>query len=145
VALLVFTVACTQNDTSTADTAAGDTVASLALADLAGTWDGSSLDSAGNPLVRTELIATDSDTGWTLNLINAADTSKRTTTDVRVVSLAGDSLVVESGPYASVLREGQQITTRTVYRLENGRLVGITDVTYPGPEVVTLRGELTRR
>jgi len=145
--LLIVFVACAERNTSTADTGVvGDTSgSSVASTDFAGTWEGSSLDTAGNPLVRTELIATGSETGWKLNLVNAADTTKRTTTEVRVVSRAGDSVVVESGPYPSVLRAGQQVTTRTVYRLENGRLVGITDATYPGGDVVRLRGELTRR
>jgi hypothetical protein len=40
------------------------------------------------------------------------------------VTFAGDSLVVESGPYMSGRRPGARAVSREVYRLVDGRLVG---------------------
>ncbi len=67
---------------------------------------------------------------------------------MRIVALAGDSLVSEAGPYASVCRSGVQVSTRSVLRLQGGRLVGRTVARYPttGPDsVLQLRTEGTRQ
>jgi hypothetical protein len=49
---------------------------------------------------------------------------------VRVVAVAGDSIVTEAGPYESVLRKGVQVSTRNVSRLRDGKLVGRIEARY---------------
>jgi hypothetical protein len=39
---------------------------------------------------------------------------------VRVVAVAGDSIVTDAGPYQSFVRKGVRVTTRTVSRLQSG-------------------------
>jgi hypothetical protein len=89
--------------------------------------------SGDSTLVLHELVATPERSGWTLNFPNRAPIP------VRVVHVAGDSIVTEAGPYLSVLREGNvQVTTRGVYRLRSGRLYGNTVARYAvaGPDSV---------
>ena len=42
------------------------------------------------------------------------------------VSVDGDSIMAETGPYPSVRRKGVQVITNSVMRLEGGNLVGRT-------------------
>ena len=49
---------------------------------------------------------------------------------VRVVAVAGDSTVTEAGPFESFIRKGVQVTTRTVNRLQDGKLVGTIEARY---------------
>ena len=49
---------------------------------------------------------------------------------VRVVAVAGDSIVTDAGPYESFVRKGVRVTTRTVSRLESGKLVGTIEARY---------------
>ena len=46
------------------------------------------------------------------------------------VTLSGDSIMLKSEPYASMRRKGKQVWTESVYRLENGKLVGPTVAHY---------------
>ena len=52
---------------------------------------------------------------------------------LRVVATEGDSLVWEAGPFESAIRKGVQVrVSRTVARMQDGKLVGKTTVTYVG-------------
>jgi len=76
-------------------------------------------------LVTYQLTATADTSGWTITFPN-----RKQPIPARVVAVAGDSLVMEAGPYESVLRRGVQVTTHGVLRLENGKLVGQTVAHY---------------
>ena len=104
----------------------------ISLADVAGTWDGT-VTAVGNDTVLTivELTATADPSGWTMKVANAKTPTMMTSVPSQNVLAAGDSVVVEAGPFASVLRPGQQVTTHTVYRLQDGKLVGSIRATYP--------------
>jgi hypothetical protein len=125
---------CGKSENQTADDrAAMDTAAvapatpaapPISLADVAGKWKIRTTDEAGGTPVETELTATADTSGWTL----AAP--KRKPIPVRVVAVAGDSIVSESGPYESFILKGTQVTTRAVYRLQGGKLVGTTEARY---------------
>ena len=145
--LLVGVVACRP----AADQPAADTTASvappapapLALADLAGTWDMKSMaEGSDSVLVTFELMATADTTGWMQHFAG------RDPIPMRVLALAGDSVITETGPFESVLRPGVQVSTHSVMRLQDGRLVGTTIARYKtsGPDsVVRIRTEGTRR
>jgi len=129
-------------DTSAAAMSAGVPSATISLADLAGTWSMRGVTEDGkNTVVNYELVAKAESSGWTLNFAN------REPIPLHVVAVAGDSIVLEAGPYESVLRKGVQVTTHTVGRVQDGKLVGLTVARYSttGPDsVVPVRFEGTR-
>jgi hypothetical protein len=87
------------------------------------------------------MIATADNSGWSFNF------PKRAPVPIRVLAVAGDSIVTEAGPYESVLRKGVQVTTYSTLRLQDGKLVGSTVARYAtsGPDsVLHLRSEGTR-
>jgi hypothetical protein len=141
-------VGCARSeDAATVDTAAGGaaataTPAPISLGDVAGRWTMRSTPETGDTtVVVSQLNTTGDTTGWTMTLPNRAPVS------TRVVLVSGDSIVTENGPYESVLRKGVQVTTRTVVRLRDGKLVGNTVARYTttGPDsILRLRVEGTR-
>lgn len=110
---------------TTSDTMAGAGAAAeagtISLNDVAGTWKVRSTDEMGKNPIETELRATADTSGWTMV------GPDRKTYPVRVLAVAGDSFVTESGPRPSFLVKGAQVTTRTVYRLQGDKLVGTTE------------------
>jgi hypothetical protein len=126
---------CAKSENRTAaDRTAMDTVAAapatpaaspaISLADVAGKWKVRSTDEAGGNVVEIELAATADTSGWTMTGPN------RKPIPVRVIAVAGDSIVTEAGPFESFIRKGVQVKTRAVYRLEGGKLVGTTEAHY---------------
>lgn len=116
--------------------------APLALSDLAGKWTvRGTKPGTDSTIVTYDLIATGENTGWTANF------PKRKPIPIRVVAIAGDSLVTQSGPYESVLRKGVQVTTDNTIRLKDGKLVGRTVAHYKTTKpdsVIELQLEGTR-
>ena len=115
--------------------------ARISLADVAGKWKVRATDEAKGTVVESELTATADTSGWTVTFPN------RKPIPVRVVAVAGDSIVTEAGPYESVTRKGIQVRTRAVRRLQDGKLVGtsISRFVTRGPDsVARYRHEGTR-
>lgn len=109
--------------------------ATISLADVAGKWKIRSTDEAGGNPLEVELVATANTSGWNLTGPN------RKPIPVRVIAVAGDSIVTEAGPYESFLRKGVQVRTRTVNRLQGEKLVGTIELRYAtrGRDSVALR------
>jgi hypothetical protein len=138
-------IACRKADRRAA---AGDTSASassatrIVLADVAGKWIVHVIpDTGGSAVLTFTMVTTGDSTGWSNTFPNGQSVP------VRVVSVAGDSVVTETGPHESALRKGVQVKTHSVSRLQNGKLVGTTDAHYQtaGPDSVRhLRFEGTR-
>lgn len=143
---VVVALACSPGEQTASDTT--DTLAAPApasLSDYAGTWQGPvTAADGGDAVANLELTAAADPANWSMTVVNATDASRTTTAPVRA-SLSGDTLILESGPFASVLREGAQVSTHSIYRLEGGRLVGTVHVTYANGDTVMLRSEATRR
>lgn len=115
--------------------------ATLSLASLAGTWRVRGFNEAGDSIVGFQLVATGETSGWTINFPN------RPPIPLRVVAVAGDSVITEGGPYESILRPGVQVRTRGVFRLEGDTLSGTTVARYAtsGPDsVLRVRTKATR-
>lgn len=116
--------------------------APIALADVAGKWAVRVTPESGDSTVLNfEMVATGDTSGWMFNF------PKRKPVPVRVLAVDGDSIVTEAGPFESMLRKGVQVTSRTVNRLQDGKLVGATTARYAtsGPDsVAQLRFEGTR-
>jgi len=138
---IVF-MACTKAETPPADTAAVAAVepapappAPISLAAVAGSYDVTGKNEAGDStLVTYVLTATADTTGWSITFPN------RKPIPLRIVSVAGDSIVMDGGPYESAIKKGIMVTTNTVNRLENGKLVGRTVAHYAtkGPDTVRI-------
>jgi hypothetical protein len=93
--------------------------ATLSLADVAGTWSMEALPETGDSaLVTYEMVATDNTEGWLVTFPG------REPIEARVVSVGGDSIIVEVGPYESALRGGLMVSTRSIVRLQDGSIGG---------------------
>ena len=93
--------------------------ATISLADVAGVWSMQALPEVGDSVIVTyEMVATDNTEGWTFTFPD------REPIPVQVVAVEGDSIIVDTGPYESALREGVMVSTRSVVRLQNGNLTG---------------------
>lgn len=113
---------------NTGDTAAaapaGAETGSISLSDLAGTWKIRSTNPDGSKPVETEVRATADTSGWTMT------GPDKKPIPVRVLAVAGDSVVTEAGPYGSFVLKGAQVKTRTVYRVQGDKLTGTTEARY---------------
>ena len=99
--------------------------APIALADVAGKWAMRTMAEGGDSTLLTyELVIGAEPSSWTLNFPN------RKPIPGRVVTVSGDSIVTEAGPYESLLRKGVQVTTLSVARLQDGKLVGTVTARY---------------
>ena len=117
--------------------------ATISLSDVAGTWAvRSTVEGDESTVVNYDLIADADRSGWSLKFPG------RDPIPLRVVAVEGDSIVIEGGPFESVLRKGVQVRTVVVSRLQDGRLVGTTVARYEGQgpdSVARLRFEGTRK
>lgn len=117
---------CAKTETAATDSAAAPAPApaGLTAGDLTGRWDMRAVPVSGDTTPTTFVLTAGPDnTGWTLIYPNRPPVPMRVTID-------GDSIVSESGPYESVRRKGVQVRTNTVLRLEGGNLVGSTVAHY---------------
>jgi hypothetical protein len=99
--------------------------AAMTFADVAGTWNMKAVPDSGTDTSATtfKLVATADSTGWKQTFSNGL------TVPVHPM-LMGDSIVLHSGPYASVRRKGVQVTTETSLRKEGDKLMGHTTAHY---------------
>jgi hypothetical protein len=139
---IVFAVACSKSESPPADTgmaaapaAAPAPVAAAAapvsLKDVAGKYTVTGKNEAGDSTLITYTLNATADTTWNVVFANGQKVSQHVTVD-------GDSLIVDAGPYASVLRKGVKVTTHTVYHVQDGKLMGRTVAHYDvkGPDTV---------
>lgn len=135
-------VACTKAETPPADTAAAVAPvepapappAPISLAAVAGKYDvNGKYEGTDSTVVKYVLTTTADTTGWSITFPN------RKPVPVHIVAVAGDSIVMESGPYESAIRKGVMVRTNTVNRLENGKLVGRTVAHYATKGADTVR------
>jgi hypothetical protein len=135
---LLLVAACAKADkpaTEAAATAAA-APAAISLQDVAGTWAMKTFREGSDSVLLTfQMTATNSESGWSFTFPG------REPVPVRVVAVAGDSIMTEAGPYESALRKGSQVSTRSVMRLSGGKLAGSTVATYANGEELRLRTE----
>ena len=93
------------------------------VADFAGTWQNTAiLTGVANPVPST-FTGTAAGNDWTMSLEGRPGIPL-------TVSMSGDSLIVVSAEYESILRPGVMVTTRTAAVMQNGQLVGNMTATY---------------
>jgi hypothetical protein len=91
----------------------------ISLADMAGTWEMSTMaESSDSVLVTYEMVATADTTGWMVTFPGMAPVA------MTVSLVDGDSVVSQMGPYPSALRSGMTVTTQAVSRLVDGAIQG---------------------
>jgi hypothetical protein len=116
----VDTTSAMASSTSTSTTTAtvAPAPAPINLADVAGKWDMRSVPTTGDTTPTTfVLTATGTTSGWTIKFPGRGAIAER-------VVVAGDSIILEAGPYQSVRRKGVQVVTNGALRLQGGNLVG---------------------
>lgn len=97
------------------------------IADFAGTWQTmSTLEGTPDPVPST-LTGSADGSEWTMTL-EGRDPVPLT------ASIVGDSLVLVSDPYESVLRDGVTVSVRTAGVMQDGRMIGTLVATYQTPE-----------
>lgn len=119
---------CAKTDTQATDTAGAADVpegpAALSAADVSGRWNMTAVPETGDTSATTfVLTATNDNMGWTFTFPNRPPVPVR-------VTIAGDSISTDVGPYESVRRRGVQVRTNSVLRLQGGNIVGSTVAHY---------------
>ena len=113
--------------------------AAISLADVKGKWKMKTM-AEGSDSTMVEYTLDAGDAGWTLHFPKRPPVPTKPTAD-------GDSIVADAGPYESVLQKGLKVTTHSVFRLQDGKLVGTTVAHYAikgADSVRNLRSEGTR-
>ena len=95
------------------------------LADFAGTWAMQAMTESGDSvLIEYEMTAMAGTEGWTVTFPD------RDPIPAHIMDAQGDSVVIHLGPYPSALRDDVSVTTLTVSRIVDGRMVGYFTATY---------------
>ena len=96
------------------------------IADFAGTWNVKSVLEGTPDTVPSTLTGTADPASWTMTLEGRPNVPL-------TVSMSGDSLVVQTAEYESILRKGVMVTVRTASVLMNGMMMGNLVATYRTP------------
>lgn len=109
---------------------------------IAGTWaiENTVKTAAGKDTVVTSLLTATADASMWVTHLAGRDPIR-----TRVVAMAGDSAVTEAGPFQSVARPGQTVTTHQTLHFKDDAVWGTIEARYSNGEVVkgTVKG--TRR
>jgi hypothetical protein len=114
-------------DAPAMDEAPATEPAAVTMADFAGTWQNTAMLEGTPDPVSTTLSGSDDGMEWTMTL-EGRDPVAMT------ASMSGDSLVLVSEPYESILRDGVTVTVRTAGTLVDGRMIGSLVATYTTPD-----------
>ena len=128
-AIATDTAAAKPADTTAAiapdTTAANPAAASISLKAVAGKWVINAMNDVGDVSLMTyNMVATSDSSGWSYSI------AKRKPIPVRVIAVAGDSIVTEAGPYESISRKGIKVILYNVIRLRDDKLVGVSVARY---------------
>ena len=155
VALACFTVlvvACAKKEQAATDSSAAAAAAAaapppapapaLSLADFAGKWQVNAVPLVGKDTTPTKyvLTATADTSGWVIDFPSGLKVPLQ-------VSVAGDSLLFKTQPYASQRRKNVKVSTEGSFRIQNGKLTGISTAHYinaGADSVLQLRAEGTK-
>ena len=124
-------IGCAKSENPPTDTAAAMAPAPapapkpITLADVSGKWDVKAYRQSDDSMLVGYVFDANADsTKWAMTFPG------RKPVPVRLVSTAGDSIMIAAGPYESAVRKGVKVKTETVYRLQDGKLVGRTVAHY---------------
>ena len=145
---IVLVAACAKSeapppaDSSAAAMAPAPAPAALSLADVAGKWQFSNVPMSGTDTSPTNFVltATADTTGWVMEFPSGLKVPL-------TVHPLGDSIHTIAGPFASQRRKSTKVRTETMFRMQDGKLVGVTTARYDtkgADSVLQLRGTGTR-
>jgi len=143
VVAVVVAAACSRTETPAADSPSvtpAAAAAPLSAADIAGTWDGQ-----GMPMTRDTVVVTFTMTNDSTGRKSTLSFPSGEKVDAKSVTFSGDSVVTESGLFRSQLRKGQMVTTRSVLRMQGGKLVGIATSKYEDGDTASFRLTATKK
>ena len=109
---------------------------------IAGTWaiESTVKTAAGKDTVVNSLVTATADAnGWVTHLAG------REPIPTRVVAMGGDSVITEAGPFQSVARPGQTVTTHEALHFKDDAIWGTIEARYSNGEVVKGAVKGTRR
>ena len=109
---------------------------------IAGTWaiESTVKTAAGKDTVVNSLVTATADAnGWVTHLAG------RDPIPTRVVAMGGDSVITEAGPFQSVARPGQTVTTHEALHFKEDAIWGTIEARYSNGEVVKGAVKGTRR
>jgi hypothetical protein len=112
---------------TTAAAAAAAMPAAPTVASFAGTWQITTTLAGVEKPVQATLVGSPDGATWTMSLEGRPNIPV-------TASIVGDSLVMVSAEYESVLRKGVMVTTRTASVLANGAMAGNMVATYKTPK-----------
>ena len=145
---LLLLVACSKNEQAAKDTAAPAAAAApapapaLNLADFAGKWAMTSTPIEGKDTSSTKytLTATADTSGWMIDFPSGVKVPMQ-------ITVSGDSLISKTGLYPSQRRKNVKVFTEGSFRMQGGKMVGMTTAHYQGKgadSVLHLRTEGTK-
>src|SRR5260370_40225763 len=108
-------------------------------ADIGGTWDGKTMVGPKDSVITTWTLVIDPGKSWTLTLPGRPPVAGR------ILASRGLTVLTEAGPYPSVTRPGQMVTTHTVAHFKGDHMTGATDAKFASGDVVHAKTEATRR
>jgi len=140
--LAAFVLACGKTETPAADSpavAAGP--APLTAADVAGTWNGTTMAEASDSVLNKWTVTGDGTAGKWIQEGSKDSVATTTTFDA-------DSMIVTSAPHKDMLTKGNpMVIFRSVGRLTGGKLVGTASIMpadKPDSVVMRVRWEATK-
>ncbi len=146
-------VACARSERREADTAtsaatpagatsaaanapSAPTAAPISIAQVKGKWQGKTMPASKDTVVGTwTLDATQDTSKWVTSFTNGPKVP------VHIVSIAGDSIVAQMGPYKSVTAR-QSVTTRVINHVHGDTLVGTFEMHLVAKPDSVIRGRL---
>ena len=142
-ALALAVAGCARQESSSADSPAAAQQAMpapLTAAAIAGSWEAVGMPMDKDTVVVRFTMTNDSTGQKSETLFASGDkvTASSTTFD-------GDSLVSMAGPFKSQLRKGVTVTTRVVWRMQDGKLVGMSHSKYSNGDSATFRLTATKK
>jgi hypothetical protein len=135
---VIVVVACTKSDTPpAADTSAPVATeapqAPVTLASVAGKWNVNVMAQSSDSVVATNVATLEGDpAAWSFRFPGGP------VIPIRNVTVSGDSITYEAGPFASAVRKGMKVSNRVAMTLRDGKLVGNVTARYQttGPDSV---------
>lgn len=111
---------------------AGANMHSISQSQWAGTWDVEA-SVVGSEGVAAKYVLTIADSGWHIRFADGSEIRPR------VLTIDGDSVMTQSGPYPSTLRTGVSVVTEGVFRLKNGKMIGRSVARYSASTADSVR------
>jgi hypothetical protein len=93
-------------------------------------WAGKSMLGPKDSVITTYVLVSPDGKSWTEHFPN------RDPIPAKMLASGGDSVVMEFGPYSSITRPGQMVTTRTVGHIKGREMTGTFEAHFASGDVI---------